>query len=84
MNTDQYLKSVESFMNETKSKFKFALLQPVYHNGFRLNGVIGRRIYAEEPGDNSILYDIVLPGRDTRVLEGVGEYFISEGHLKEE
>jgi hypothetical protein len=84
MNQSEYVESVESFMNETKSKFKFALLQKVHHIGYKLNGIISRRLYAEDPDSNCILYDIALAGRETRVIADVSGAFLVEGHLKEE
>jgi hypothetical protein len=83
MNQSEYVDSIESLMN--KSQFKFELLQKVYHIGYQLEGTIVRRLCAEEPGSNfCILYDVALPGRETRVIADVSGAFLVEGHAKEE
>ncbi len=84
MNQSEYVDSIESFMNKTKSQFKFELLQKVHHVGYQLNGTILRRLYAEDPESEAILYDVALPGRDTRVIVDVSGAFLIEGHVKEE
>ena len=84
MNQSEYVDSIESFMNKTKSQFKFELLQKVYHIGYQLNGMISRRLYAEDPDSSAILYDVALPGRETRVIADVSGEFLIEGHVKEE
>jgi hypothetical protein len=80
------INQIEAEMNKKNinSPFHFQMKQPVHHDGFNVNGKICRRIYIEDGDAPVALYDIMIPGVDKCVLSEVSEFWIKEGHLKQE